>query len=92
MKSIIENGDTQGNKGGSISSEIKFARTAIKALDKHKPDDFTRAIVEEQGNVHMTFAYLNRLETFIRDAKSSLEGIYDSFVSAVAVKPFNLCL
>ena len=72
VKSIIENGDTQGNKGGSISSEIKFARTAIKALDKHKPDDFARAIVEEQGDVHMAFAYLNRLEAFIRDAKSSL--------------------
>ena len=45
----------------------------IKAVDKHKPRDFAKAVVDQQGDIHMAMAYLNRLETFVKEAKSSLE-------------------
>ncbi len=52
---------------------MKFARTAIKAVDQHKPKNFAKAIVDQQGDIYLAMAYLNRLEAFVKEAKLSLE-------------------
>jgi len=72
VKAIIDQGNEEDEKV-QVSPEVKFARTVIKAIDKHKPKDFAKAVVDQQGDIHMAMAYLNRLEAFVKEAKSSLE-------------------
>jgi hypothetical protein len=74
VKAIVEQEGLEDEKKPSITPEVKFARTVIKAVDTHKPKDFARAIVDQQGDIHMAMAYLNRLEEFVREAKSSLKN------------------
>jgi ParB-like chromosome segregation protein Spo0J len=55
-----------------VSGASKFARTVLKEIEKQKPADFAKAIVQQQGDIHLAFAYLNRFEEFINQSKASL--------------------
>ena len=72
VKAIVDHADVDESVIPSTSTD-KFARSVIKALNSQRPVDFARAIVEQQGDVNVAFAYLNRFEQFIKEAKASLE-------------------
>src|SRR5690606_8332727 len=75
VKAIIEQEDISEPVDETTPSQAKrFVKTVIKSIDKQSPQDFAEAMIEEQGDIHMAFAYMNRLEAFIRDAKQSLES------------------
>jgi hypothetical protein len=75
VKAIIEQGNTEPEIDRPIISSVnKFARSAIKLVEREKPGDFAKAVYAEQGDIHMALAYLNRFEEFIQKAKAELEG------------------
>jgi hypothetical protein len=73
VQSIIEQGEAKPVVETELLSPAeKLAKTIIKAIEKQEPQAFAKAMVDQQGDVHMAFAYLNRLEEFVRAAKQSL--------------------
>jgi hypothetical protein len=75
VKAIIEQGNAEPELDREIVTQVsKFARSAIKVVEREKPGDFAKAVFAEQGDIHMALAYLNRFEEFIQKAKAELEG------------------
>ena len=75
VKAIIEQGNSELEPDREIVTQVsKFARSAIKVLEREKPSDFAKAVFTEQGDIHMALAYLNRFEEFIQKAKEALNN------------------
>jgi hypothetical protein len=55
------------------SPEAKLALNISKVIEKQNPRKFAEAMVDQHGDTHMAYAYLNRLEQFIKNAKDTLE-------------------
>jgi hypothetical protein len=71
---IIEEGVEASNKDKRTTTpEVKLAHSISKVLDKQNPRTFAEAMVVQHGDTHMAYAYLNRLEQFIKHAKEALE-------------------
>jgi hypothetical protein len=75
VKAIVEQGNSEPELDREIVTQVsKFARNAIKVVEREKPSDFAKAVYAEQGDIHMALAYLNRFEEFIQKAKEALNN------------------
>lgn len=77
IKSIVQNGlgqDTAQLADPVENQAFKFAKTLKKSLNKQNPFDFANAILTQEGDKDMAYAYLSRVERFIQDAKKFLGG------------------
>ena len=72
VKSIVQGENSAANTQVDSSEVKNLVKRFRRTLTHHKPSDFARAILQEEGDTDMAVAYLTRLEKFIREAKNTL--------------------